>query len=226
MKRNVSLDEISDGQLYGPEDMVRVGCNDCQGCSACCHGMGSSIILDPLDVFRLTKHLDCDFPALLGSGVELNVVDGIILPNMKMSGDTDQCTFLDASGRCSVHSARPGICRLFPLGRYYESSGFKYFLQVDECRADHRTKVKVKKWIDTPELKKYEVYINDWHHLLMALEAVIDGGADDAVVKKISMTVLELFYLKPYDAAGDFYGQFYERLAQGRQLAESLGNAQ
>ena len=54
MERNVTMAEISDGKLYSRDDMVKVGCDDCRGCSACCHGMGNSIVLDPYDVYRLT----------------------------------------------------------------------------------------------------------------------------------------------------------------------------
>ena len=54
MKRNVSLEEISDGRLYDENDMVKVGCSDCKGCSSCCRGMGESIILDPLDIWQLS----------------------------------------------------------------------------------------------------------------------------------------------------------------------------
>ena len=67
--------------------------------------------------------------------------------------------FLTEEGRCGIHPFRPGICRLFPLGRYYEENGFRYFLQVHECQKENRAKVKVKKWLDTPDLKKYETYI-------------------------------------------------------------------
>lgn len=35
MRREVRMEEISDGKLYRAEDMVRAGCGDCQGCSAC-----------------------------------------------------------------------------------------------------------------------------------------------------------------------------------------------
>ncbi len=48
MKRNCSLNDISDGNLYGLNDLVELNCNGCQGSAACCHGMGTSIILDPL----------------------------------------------------------------------------------------------------------------------------------------------------------------------------------
>ena len=47
MIREVDLQEISDGKLYTANDLVKAGCNDCAGCSACCRGMGNSIVLDP-----------------------------------------------------------------------------------------------------------------------------------------------------------------------------------
>ena len=34
--------------------------------------------------------------------LELNVVDGIILPNLKMDASTDACTFLDENGNDAV----------------------------------------------------------------------------------------------------------------------------
>ena len=146
MLRNCSLEEISDGRLYDQTDMVKAYCNECKGCHACCEGMGNSIILDPLDVSRLTKETGKSFEALLADTIELNVVDGLILPNIKMVNGT--CTFLNAEGRCGIHAARPGFCRLFPLGRYYEDGGFKYFLQIHECDRAGKVKVKVSKWID------------------------------------------------------------------------------
>ena len=145
MKRNIDMKEISDGNLYDLNDMVKADCNDCKGCSACCRGMEQSIILDPLDIYHLTTELGMSFEELLAGAIELNVVDGVILPNLKMKTDTDSCFFLNTDGRCSIHAFRPGICRLFPLGRFYENHDFKYFLQVHECKNPNKTKVKVKK---------------------------------------------------------------------------------
>ena len=130
MIREVSIEEISDGKLYTANDMVKADCQDCKGCSACCHGMGESIVLNPLDVHRLKVGLGKSFEQLLENCLELNVCDGLILPNLKMSGPDEACTFLNSEGRCTIHSFRPGICRIFPLGRFYEGDSFKYFLQV------------------------------------------------------------------------------------------------
>ena len=147
MEREVSLEEISDGKLYGTNDMVRADSGGCEGCFACCRGMGSSIILDPLDMFRLTVNLGMTQEQLLAGPLELNVVDGIILPNIRMTGRDEACSFLNSEGRCGIHPYRPGFCRLFPLGRLYENRSFRYFLQVHECPRENRSKVKVRRWI-------------------------------------------------------------------------------
>ncbi len=214
MKRQVSMDEISDGKLYTLNDMVKAGCNDCKGCSACCQGMGSSIVLDPLDVYRLCQNLGLTFEQLLAEKLELQVVDGIVLPNLKMGGEKEQCAFLNEEGRCSIHAFRPGICRLFPLGRYYENGSFQYFLQIHECKNQNRTKVKVRKWIDTPDVARYEKFVADWHYFLLDLQENLQKQTDENEMKRISMGILKDFYLIPYDADRDFYEQFEERKEQ------------
>lgn len=216
MKRNVSLTEISDGRLYRLNDMVKADCLGCEGCSECCRGMGNSIILDPCDVHRLTTGLEKSMEELLAGAVELNVVDGVVLPNLKMTGEKEQCAFLDEAGRCSIHALRPGICRLFPLGRYYENGSFRYFLQTGECSANH-AKVKVSKWIDTPKVQKNQEFVTVWHYLLNEMEELLGANEDDAFRKNLNLLLLRTFYLKPYHA-GDFYEQFAERLAAFREL--------
>ena len=209
MKRYVSLEEISDGRLYTAKDMVRADCHGCEGCSACCHGMGESIILDPYDVYRLEKMEGFSYTKNIGRTIELNVVDGVILPNLMMSGEKESCGFLDQEGRCSIHPYRPGICRLFPLGRFYEEGSFRYFLQKDEC-PKARTKIKLSKWLDTPELSRYEEFVLHWHYLVKDLEEKVSGG-DVEESKKWNMSLLKLFYFSPYDSSQDFFAQYENR---------------
>ena len=218
MKRNVSLDEISDGRLYNKNDMVKADCHGCKGCAACCTGMGNSVILDPYDVYRLQQGLKKVFSLMLEEGLlELNVVDGVILPNLKMAGEGEHCVFLDEEGRCGIHESRPGVCRLFPLGRYYENGDFKYFLQIGECKASNRSKVKISKWIDTPDQNRNHDFICKWHTLLNQLEEAVNGDGRDIdleVGKRLNMLLLKLFFLEPYDMEKDFYLQFEKRLEQ------------
>lgn len=223
MERQIDLKEVSDGKLYGLEDMVRADCAGCAGCSACCRGMGRSVVLDPLDVHRLTIGAGMGFEALLNGYLELNVVDGIILPNLKMAGGDEACGFLNEEGRCRIHTYRPGICRIFPLGRIYEEGSFRYFLQIHECARGNRSKIKVKKWIDTPDAKTYDRYISDWHYFLKDMQEKLETDPAGMAAKTVSMYVLKQFYLTPFDRDRDFYEQFYERLeAAGGFMAQPV----
>ena len=221
MERQIDIDQISDGKRYGLNDLVKVGCNDCQGCSSCCRGMGASIVLDPYDISSLELNLSCGFEELLAGPVELNVVDGIILPNLKMAGTGDSCIFLNKEGRCSIHGFRPGFCRMFPLGRIYEDGSFQYFLQVNECQKENKTKIKVRRWIDIPRFQEYEAFISEWHYLLKELQELVKTVRQEELAREASMFVLQLFFMKPYNAQADFYEQFAERLAEGRKYAAS-----
>ncbi|MBS6397797.1 MAG: YkgJ family cysteine cluster protein [Clostridiales bacterium] len=214
MERNIDMKEVSDGKLYTSNDLVKADCGGCTGCSACCRGMGTSITLDPLDIFRLCGGLHMDFTGLMVDKIELNIVDSLILPNLKMTDQSETCAFLNEEGRCSIHAFRPGICRLFPLGRFYENGSFRYFLQVHECPKENKSKVKVKKWLDTPELRKYEQFVSDWHYYLKELQKQVEADAEQ--IKPVSMELLNQFYVLPYDMEADFYGQFYTRLKEVR----------
>ena len=222
MKRNVDMNEISDVKLYDINDLVKADCNDCKGCSACCQGMGESIQLDPLDIYNLTVGLNTTFEQLLAEAIELSVIDGVILPNLKMSNEKEACFFLNKEGRCSIHAFRPGICRLFPLGRYYENQDFKYFLQIHECKHPNKTKVKVKKWIDTPNLLENKKYIIDWHYFIDDVQNKIAQILDDNLVKKIDMFILQHFFIERYNQTEDFYEQFNSRLEKAKKVLETL----
>lgn len=211
MERRIDMKEVSDGRLYRANDLVKADCGGCEGCSACCQGMGSSITLDPQDLFQLYRGLQMDFDRLLEGGrIELNLVDGLILPNLKMTKAEENCTFLNREGRCSIHPLRPGICRMFPLGRLYENGSFRYFLQIHECPKEGRRKIKVKKWLDLPEINRYERFVCDWHDYVKDLQKKV--GQDPEQIKPVSMELLNRFYRTPYDPSGDFYEQFYERM--------------
>lgn len=200
-------------------DMVKADCRDCMGCSACCQGMGESIILDPLDVYHLEKHRKMSFEELMAEHVMLHVEDGIILPNLKMTGE-DKCPFLNDVGRCEIHSFRPGLCRTFPLGRNYEEGKLSYFLLEGACPKENKVKVKVEKWIDTPQLRKNQKFLTDWHYLIKDLRGLI--AAEESDRKQINMLLLNLFYIKPYDTEKDFYEQFEERISALREKGVAI----
>ena len=92
MRREQTLEEISDGKLYDSNDMVKADCHDCEGCCDCCQGMGDSVLLDPYDVYRLSAGLQKSAEQLLQEYLELGVTDGNILPHLRMTGVKDAVT--------------------------------------------------------------------------------------------------------------------------------------
>ena len=221
---NKDLLEISDGKLYGNNDMAKVSCHDCAGCSSCCQEMGDSIWLDPYDIYQLTKNLNKTVEELLDKEIELHIEDRLILPNIRMTGEgMQQCSFLNAEGRCSIHAFRPGYCRLFPLGRNYEEDKLTYFVLKDGCPAPNKSKVKINKWLGVPNLKSYENFLVKWHTLTKALRACYEENAEEeAAIKTVNMKFLQIFYLNPYEG-DDFYMEFENRMRQMNKILEVLG---
>lgn len=219
MRREVPAEDLR--KLYTANDMVKADCGGCKGCHECCTGMGESIVLDPCDIYRLTNGLKIRAAELFQNALELNVVDGVILPNLKMQGEEEACIFLNQKGRCTIHEIRPGICRMFPLGRYYENGKFSYFLQHGECPMQPKTKIKVSKWLGISECKKYEAYITRWHYFLEEIQKRTEKEQDEQFTKEINMYVLNTFFLTDYDS-GDFYPQFEIRMEKMEKLLKVL----
>ena len=160
-------------KLMTASDMAIISSPHCAGCGACCRDMGDSIRLDPLDVHELSLFLQIPFSGLLDGRIALHVEDGLILPHLKMREDTRACTFLGEDGRCGIHEFRPGLCRLFPLGRDYDGTAFRYFVVEDGCPLPDRSKVKISRWLEISDLAAYEKFVADWHYFTRDLKARI-----------------------------------------------------
>ena len=238
MWREESVEELSDGRLYTANDLVKIGTDDCRGCSDCCR-MGPVIVLDPLDVFELNRFLGQSFEELLNETIELKVIDGLILPVLKLveqseafaagreenaddgnqesgteHGEPMICPYLGADGRCTIHAFRPGICRLYPLGRSWENDDFRYILQVNECTHCSGTKIKVKRWLGIPNLAAYEAFCRDWHSLLSSARRLLEGTDPESKLRsQVCVYLLRQFYLCDWNV-DDFYAVFALRRAE------------
>lgn len=199
MLREVNLKDISDGKTYRNNDVARIDTQNCIGCCKCCTNMGQSIVLDPFDVARIKTYKNESFNVLLeNEEIELNIVDGLVLPNIKMTKE-GRCSYLDKEGRCTIHINRPGICRLFPLGRIYNEDSFVYFNQNMECEHNQKTKIKIKKWINVINIDEYDKFILDWHRLIRNTgDKVINlkKTGHGEKVNDIAMYILNEFYVR------------------------------
>lgn len=208
------LESISDGKLYDIRDMVKADAGGCDGCSACCHGVGELVALTPFDLYEIQRGTQLSFEALLGDKIELRHEGKLQVPYLKMMGDVEACSFLNSDNRCSIHGHRPSICRLFPLGRAYIDGDLKYFLQVDACSKESLGKVKVKKWIGIADYNANKQFILAWHNFIKALKFRMKFMSDDQELKVTNEYLIEMFYKIDDAHSEDFYDIFNQKLTE------------
>ena len=213
--RKYRTESIMSGRLYRAHDMARIASTECAGCGACCRGMGDTIVLDPYDVWQLTENLGQPFERLMGKGIDLHVEEGVILPHLLMREGSESCFFLGEDGRCAIHAFRPGICRLFPLGRQFDGDKVAYFVVEGGCIKGNLAKTRIDKWLGIPGLPAYERFKADWHQLLGTLRARIASEPSEEVQRNINVYFLRTFYMTPCSvekSAADFYRELGRRI--------------
>lgn len=215
-------------RFYNSTEMARVSSSVCAGCGACCRGMGDTVVLDPYDIWLLTNRLRRDFRELLDESIDLHVEEKVILPHLAMRGSsaagagsgsavssdiTDECFYLGSDGRCTIHEFRPGICRLFPLGRQYDGDKVSYFVVEGGCVRSGRglSKVRIDKWLGIPELDRYEQFKARWHSLVRSLQTMLAAQPSAETVQQINRYFLQVFFMTPYGER-DFYLQADRRM--------------
>ena len=207
------MNEISDGRLYCAGDIVKADARGCKNCAWCCEDMCDTIFLDPYDIYSLCRGLGKDYSDLLSEEyIVIGLHNLISMPHIKDRGTG--CGFLSETKRCSVHSFRPGICRLFPMGRYYHDDTFSYILQTHGCKMEERDEVRVCDWIGIKDLDAYEEYVLKWHGVIKRISDFMKEPAEPGVKPGIHEQFLNHFYERAYDLSEDFYPQIYERIKE------------
>ena len=112
-------------------------------------------MLEPIDVFRLTRDLREQGEPVAGMEDMLAryahaawLEDNFPIYLLNTAGALDACVFLK-DGRCSVYEARPQVCQLYPFSAAPGSRGrdFQYFLCMEKSHHFADGLVTVKDWL-------------------------------------------------------------------------------
>ena len=85
----------------------------CQACGACCHNKAIEVV--PYETTRLAANRRLAVDEFVARFTEENSATLRNRPD-------GSCVFLD-EGRCAVHSDRPLVCRMFPIGLIRDDQG-------------------------------------------------------------------------------------------------------
>ena len=127
----------------------------CTGCSACCRHVRQSVVLESLDVFRITKYLrdrDSNIKStddFLEKHAEIALLDecGFFVFMLKVQDADDACVFLKEN-RCMIHSVKPRACRIYPfIASPTENGRFEYLVSKEQTHHFKGPNVSVSRWI-------------------------------------------------------------------------------
>ena len=169
-------------------------------------------MLTPFDIYEMVNYLGVEFDKLLGDKIELRQNNKILLPYLKMQDKDKRCSFLNMENRCMIHSKRPNICRLFPLGRVYQDDDFKYFLQVGNCPKEDLKDVKVENWIGIENYDENKRFILEWYKFIKALTFRLKFVRDEKEIEEINQILLDSFYRIKINEEESFYSVFLKEL--------------
>lgn len=92
----------------------------CSQCGECCRHVAHSIQMDSIDAYRIAQFLrkECGkrytMEMVYSEFAEPILLEVLPVFMLKSKGVQDECVFLDG-GKCSIHSANPHICHLYPF---------------------------------------------------------------------------------------------------------------
>ena len=199
----------------------------CTACGKCCINR-EDILLNPRDLYRIAKHLSCTpldvyqnyCESYIGSNTHIPII------RLKPKGHVKRCPFLK-DRKCAVHEAKPGVCAMFPLGRYmkidsddYKQGNLdnpvvKYLIQPIDC-GDNSCVHTVREWLSGFNIALEDHAFIRWHQEIARIGGILhkaEKKLSAPVMGKLWDTVLILLYLN-YDVTKDYLQQFEENAAE------------
>jgi len=152
----------------------------CRACSRCCRH--KVIQVNPYEAARLARLKGMTTGEFRAACTERG--EGAVL---RRTEDTDTCVFLTAKG-CSVHSDRPLVCRLYPLGRRVAEGGTEEWLHAaphPQSAGEYSKQGTIADYIAAqgalPFMQAADAYAQWVRDANAYLETAEDAAADDLV---------------------------------------------
>jgi len=171
--REMTPDEIMSIPTLGLDDEINV---DCKACGKCCKNR-HDIILTPYDVYRISTYLGRTPMEVIKRYCEVYIAPTSKLPVVRVLPlpPKSACPFLHRK-KCSIHSKKPVVCKVFPLARLYFADGdgtSKYCLSETGCGQSQK-KITVREWIGDLASEEAEKAGKAWLDILVYLVQIVE----------------------------------------------------
>ena len=217
---------------------MKIGLDDtfkfeCKMCGKCCIHR-EDILLNPKDIYNMAKELNLKTGELVEKYCEAYIGPDSRIPIIRLlpRGSVNRCPLLK-DRKCMVHSSKPTVCAMYPIGRCITLLGktaadidsIQYIFNKPDCKGSDGSETHtVREWLETFGIPVVDEYFIKWQRIAMDM-----GSAFREMEKKISEeTMLMLWnaafislYLH-YDTEQDFMCQFEENAQKFTELLHSV----
>lgn len=201
----------------------------CGGCGNCCRKR-KDIVLSGLDVWRLSVRLSMPPELILASFTKIRTGASSRIPvvRLKPRDDTGNCPFLTSRSVCAVHSHKPLVCALYPLGQSIEifpgidpskesdrRKAITYFSQDTGCSGEKVT-LSLREYLAGFAVEEREELDLRWARDCLALSSRVKGLESrlrPVEMKYLQRKILRALYLD-YDFCTPFSPQYEENIAE------------
>ena len=196
----------------------------CRMCGECCRDIADSIMLEPMDAYRLARYLRERGAPVTGTEDVLAryahaawLEDCLPVFLLDTVGTADACVFLK-DGRCSMYEARPRVCRLYPfsVGPGNRGRAFQYVLCTEKPHHFADSMVMVKDWLSQNFSREARAVLKADYDALPGLGQTIRAMGRERF-KRLAFQFLYYRYYN-YNLDEPFLPQFLSNLEKLRKL--------
>ena len=196
------LDEILHNTLH-PNDTFEFSC---KMCGNCCRKRDEPIMLTGLDVYRIAKATNlAPMEAIMKfCGMYIGADSHLPIIHLR-ERDDGSCTLL-RKGRCMVHTMKPVVCAIHPLGRYFSGEDHKiHYFKTNPCPQSQEAPQTwtLDEWLDAFGIKELDHMSDVWNHAIMEVANVTCKIDKEKIPTFAYSEILKALYIdydieKPY----------------------------
>ena len=211
----------------------------CRNCGKCCKNR-EDLLLNSRDIFNIAAVLGLTTKEAIEKYCETYVGDTSRMPLLRLLpvGKSKTCPLL-AGSKCSVHSLKPTVCALFPLGRVVADSEEKnggatapgtqgevqYVLSPATC-GSAKKKITVRAWLEMYNISTNDVFFIQWNQNIFALSYAVKelekkaGGFARAMDMLWGSMYAALYVM--YDTKKEFLPQYEDNMKKIRKALVNI----
>lgn len=189
---------------------------ECSACGTCCKNVRDSILLEPLDAFRIVQEYIKD--GFRGNaGDVLNQISnlkklsrGFYVLMMKTVNNSGVCSMLK-DNRCTIYPTRPRTCRLYPFTVDLSDDGhIRWDLCTEQSHHFGKGSVTAQEWQHRYLSGEDEEFLREEHKVIPELGRLIRNISDSNLQEAAKQILLFRYFA--YDYLLPFLSQYKDNM--------------